>query len=85
MQQLTSSHSARAVVQTISDLGERMGLTVIAEGIETEEQSDLLRRLGVRLAQGYLFSPPMPLDDFDEWCVGAKAKVHADDWRLRTR
>ena len=85
VQQLTNSHSARAVVQTISDLGERMGLTVIAEGIETEEQSDLLRRLGVRLAQGYLFSPPMPLETFPRWCAGAKAKIHADDWRLRTR
>lgn len=85
VQQLTSSHSARAVVQTISDLGERMGLTVIAEGIETEEQSDLLRRLGVRLAQGYLFSPPMPLDDFPTWYADAKAKIRAEGWHVRMR
>ncbi|MEM7285727.1 MAG: EAL domain-containing protein [Actinomycetota bacterium] len=77
VQRVTSSHSARAVVQTITDLGERMGLTVIAEGIETREQSDLLRRLGVRLAQGYLFSPPMPLKDFPGWCTAARARALA--------
>ena len=85
VQQVTSSHSARAVVQTITDLGERMGLTVIAEGIETQEQSDLLRRLGVRLAQGYLFSPPMPLREFPTWCTGARAAAREEVQVNRTR
>ena len=85
VQQVTSSHSARAVVQTITDLGERMGLTVIAEGIETEEQSDLLRRLGVRLAQGYLFSPPRPMHEFPAWCAGARAKAHERAGEIRSR
>lgn len=85
VQQLTNSHSARAVVQTITDLGERMGLTVIAEGIETKEQSDLLRRLGVRLAQGYLFSPPLPMPEFSAWCASARAAVHEQAQEIRTR
>ena len=62
-----------------------MGLTVIAEGIETEEQSDLLRRLGVRLAQGYLFSPPRPMHEFPAWCAGARAKAHERAGEIRSR
>lgn len=83
--QVTSSHSARAVIQTITDLGERMGLTVIAEGIETEEQRDLLRRLGVRLAQGYLLSPPMPMRAFPGWCDDARAAVRERDRDINVR
>ena len=36
-----------------------LGADVIAEGVETEGEADALRRLGVRLAQGYLFAPPI--------------------------
>jgi EAL domain-containing protein (putative c-di-GMP-specific phosphodiesterase class I) len=39
-----------------------IGATVIGEGIETEEVHQALRALGVDLFQGYLFSPPMPVE-----------------------
>lgn len=62
---LTSSESARAVVSAIVELGRRMDLMVIAEGIETWEQADLLQELGVHLAQGFLFSGAMPFSQFE--------------------
>jgi len=37
-----------------------MGMKVVAEGIETEQQLDFLRQLGCDIAQGYLFSKPLP-------------------------
>jgi EAL domain-containing protein (putative c-di-GMP-specific phosphodiesterase class I) len=46
-------------------LGESMGLTVIAEGVEIEAQRDFLARLGCHAYQGYLFSRPLPLAAFE--------------------
>lgn len=48
-----------AIVKTILMLGENLGIEVVAEGIETEQQLETLRLLGCRLGQGYLFSRPV--------------------------
>ena len=48
------------IVRTIVELARVMGMDVVAEGIETCEQYKLLRQLGCRFGQGYLFSPPVP-------------------------
>jgi len=45
-------------------LAATLGLQVIAEGVETEEQAEWLRERGCRLAQGYLYSRPVPSDEF---------------------
>jgi len=49
-----------AVVETILSLGRRLGLVVVAEGVESEEQIRLLRELGCPAAQGFHLAPPMP-------------------------
>ena len=49
-----------AIVKTILMLGENLGIEVVAEGIETQKQLDMLRSLGCSLGQGYLFSRPIP-------------------------
>jgi EAL domain-containing protein (putative c-di-GMP-specific phosphodiesterase class I) len=54
-----------AIAQTIIALGQTMGLSVIAEGVETEEQRDYLARLGCHACQGYLFGRPLPLEEFE--------------------
>ncbi len=71
VRQLNSSDSARAVVETMSDLGRRLDLVVIAEGVETRDQAQHLLDLGIDLAQGFYYSPPMPTDDFSAWCEAA--------------
>jgi diguanylate cyclase (GGDEF)-like protein len=48
------------VVTTIRELARSMGVPVIAEGVETAEQLEHVRRLGCEFAQGYYFSPPLP-------------------------
>jgi len=53
-----------AIAQTIISLGRAMGLSVIAEGVETEEQRDFLAGMGCHAFQGFLFSRPLPLEDF---------------------
>ena len=54
-----------AIVQSVIDLAHAVGLTVVAEGLETPAQLDCLRRLGCDQAQGYLFSRPRPTRDLD--------------------
>jgi diguanylate cyclase (GGDEF)-like protein/PAS domain S-box-containing protein len=59
-----------AITQTILSLGRAMGVAVIAEGVETEEQRDYLAGLGCYSFQGFLFSPPLPLEQFEAFVRG---------------
>ena len=63
---ILSDVSSGAIAQTIVSLGKAMGLSVIAEGVETEGQRDFLRNLGCSSFQGYLFSRPMPAEQFEK-------------------
>jgi diguanylate cyclase (GGDEF)-like protein/PAS domain S-box-containing protein len=55
-----------AVAQAIISFGKAMGLSVIAEGVETEEQRAFLAKMGCHSFQGFLFSHPLPLGEFNE-------------------
>ncbi len=54
------------IAQTIVGMGHNLGLNVIAEGVETEEQLACLKRIGCDAFQGYLFGKPVPLQQFEE-------------------
>lgn len=54
-----------SIVNTIIALGLSLGLEVLAEGVETEEQIQMLLSHGCQAFQGYLFSKPVPIDDFE--------------------
>ncbi|WP_319239337.1 EAL domain-containing protein [uncultured Propionivibrio sp.] len=56
-----------AIVKTIVALAQSLGLNVIAEGVETEEQRDYLASVGCHACQGYFFSRPLPIDDFERF------------------
>jgi diguanylate cyclase (GGDEF)-like protein len=58
---MKDDRKSRALVQTMIDLGARLNLVVVPEGIETKEQVALLREMGCRRGQGYLFGKPVPL------------------------
>ncbi|WP_370279619.1 EAL domain-containing protein [Pontibacterium sp.] len=51
------------IIRTIIDMAHNLNLRVVAEGIETEEQHDFVRRHNCDMVQGYLFSRPVPLDE----------------------
>ncbi len=52
------------VVDAIIDLATKLGIELVAEGVERAEQADYLQRRGVRYAQGFLFAKPLPLAEF---------------------
>jgi EAL domain-containing protein (putative c-di-GMP-specific phosphodiesterase class I) len=57
---MTEGEQPFHIVRTIVELARVLGMDVVAEGIETLEQYNLLRQLGCRFGQGYLFSRPVP-------------------------
>lgn len=57
----------RAIVRTILAMAETLGLTAVAEGVETQAHRDFLNRFQCPLGQGYLFARPMPAEDFERW------------------
>ena len=54
-----------AIVKTIIVMATALGLDIVAEGVETEAQLDLLKQYGCPAFQGYLFSKPLPLAEFE--------------------
>ena len=57
------STQGRAFMQSAVELGRQMGQSIVAEGIETEEQRVLTLELGCQIGQGYLFSRPLPFEE----------------------
>jgi diguanylate cyclase (GGDEF)-like protein/PAS domain S-box-containing protein len=66
---LSDSNDA-AIASTIVTLAKSLGLGVIAEGVETEDQRQFLAGAGCNAYQGYLFSKPIPLDQFEKFAGG---------------
>ena len=57
----------REITSTMVDLGKKLGLEVIAEGVETADQMNLLKQTGCDTGQGYLFSKPLPFDELKKY------------------
>jgi sensor c-di-GMP phosphodiesterase-like protein len=61
---LVTDENDRAIVATIISMAKHMGLEILAEGVETQEQLEYLAAHGCELAQGYLLSMPLPAAEF---------------------
>ena len=72
IKRLTESETNARVVQAVIALGKAMDLDVIAEGIETEKQMDMVRTFGCDLAQGFLIAKALPDEEFRRWCASLK-------------
>jgi len=64
------------IVEAVVNLGHSLGLSVVAEGVETDEQYDTLRELGCTMAQGFLIAHPMTAAEMRDWM-----ETRGDDWR----
>ena len=73
---LTDGSDDLILCEAIIVMAHKLGLRVIAEGVETAEQSDLLKTAGCDFAQGYLYSRPLPTEEFDRFLNhGASCKT----------
>ncbi|ATX81092.1 PAS domain S-box-containing protein/diguanylate cyclase (GGDEF) domain-containing protein [Mariprofundus ferrinatatus] len=70
--------SDESIVQAIIKVGETLGLEVIAEGVESEEQFELLKQYGCRKFQGYYFARPLPAEEFEQSCVPCPEEADLD-------
>ncbi len=64
---ITTDFNDAVIIETIINMAHNLGIDVIAEGVETEEQRDFLYKKGCRVFQGYYFSRPMTSADFEVW------------------
>ena len=74
---MTAGPEGLALVSTIINLAHSLKLKVVAEGVETEEQSRLLRLLNCDEMQGFLFSKPVPARDLRNKIPGAAARLRS--------
>lgn len=72
VQNIDSGSRTNALIDAIVSMGRSLGMDIIAEGVETDAQRDFLLYVGVSLAQGYLFCPPISPADFVE-------NLHSED------
>jgi len=67
---MTEDRSNSLIVRSVIDLGHNLGLSLVAEGVESEQALSALRKLGCDVAQGYHLSRPIPTAALDTWLLG---------------
>jgi diguanylate cyclase (GGDEF)-like protein len=72
---ILANTSGGAIAQAIVSLSRAMNLPVMAEGVETEEQREYLAGIGCHTYQGYLFSRPVPLEQFERLLARVESSV----------
>jgi diguanylate cyclase (GGDEF)-like protein len=76
---LANNADLETIVRSTVELGHRLALKVVAEGVEDPASLELLARIGCDSVQGYLLSPPLPAEDFESWfreCPPARPASH---------
>lgn len=68
----TQDASARAILESSMDMARKLGLSTVAEGVETLQDLELVRTLGCDRVQGYLIAKPMPVGELIAWLRDAK-------------
>jgi diguanylate cyclase (GGDEF)-like protein len=74
---LTKRHQSSAIISSVVTLARGLDMSVTAEGVETREQFERLRTLGVNFAQGYLLGRPVPIDELEAQPQSYRSRLDA--------
>jgi diguanylate cyclase (GGDEF)-like protein/PAS domain S-box-containing protein len=74
MRDIENAPTARAIVTSVVRVGQSLQLTVVAEGVETEGQRNLLAELGCDVVQGFLYAPALSPSAFGHWLLEHSAR-----------
>ncbi|MGH7255462.1 MAG: putative bifunctional diguanylate cyclase/phosphodiesterase [Nitrospirales bacterium] len=95
VQGMRTDEKDNAIVGAVTDLGHRLGLKVVAEGVEDEDTLDRLVALGCDAAQGFYICKPLPADELADWLENSgrrfqlkrsgKVRVHRATEEIRSR
>ena len=77
IRELGKENDCVAIVRAVSGSARSLGITTIAEGVETEEQLEVLRADGCNEVQGYLFSRPKPLKEIPSMLRELRPRIRA--------
>ena len=69
---LEHSEEARTIAEAVVNLAQALNMKVVAEGVETDGQYQILRRLGCDQVQGFLFAKPMTAKALALWAIGQR-------------
>ena len=72
VEDIQNSENDAVIVKATINLGHNLGLQVTAEGVETEEILNQLKEYGCDIAQGYYFTKPLSVTDFNDWVAASK-------------
>jgi PAS domain S-box-containing protein len=72
IESMTDKRESRKIVAAVVGLGYSLGMITVAEGVETEEQADVLLWLGCELAQGWLYGRPLPAEGIPDLIAGSR-------------
>jgi diguanylate cyclase (GGDEF)-like protein len=79
----TPTIQAEAIVGALLKIGQKLGMKILAEGVETDKQLDFLKAEGCDFMQGYLLGKPMPADKISKW-MSDFVESRSTQKRLRT-
>lgn len=82
---MSQDDEARAIVKTCIMLGHELNMHVVAEGVETEVDLELLKQMGCDLAQGYYIARPMPENKLMEWVRSSEFLVNDKEHIIKKR
>jgi diguanylate cyclase (GGDEF)-like protein len=85
MNELESNHQARSIIRAVLALGRSLDIPVLAEGIETRDQLEILHEEGCDTAQGYLLGRPAPFEEINLLTDHAVHTLRNTLWELRAK
>ena len=79
MTDVDSNSASKKIVKSVLDLCKNLGLECVVEGLETSSQAEVVKALGARAVQGYLFSPPMRSGAISSYLQSAREQSQTND------